>query len=444
MAIKLFLRSKSGTSSTIYLTYQRGRNFKITLKTPYSINPEHWDESSESYKSDLLKTLPKSSIEKNFQKQISLLDKNLSVLKSDFNIHTLSNPEQTEDELKEYYNKKYFPEKFEAEKRKKEIAKPQKLVDFIELYIKDKSETLNGEQTPITEGTIKSYRRVKNHIIALNPNLLISEVNNNFRKVYSKYCETNKYKLSYQTKHLGYLKTFCKYAFEHLGYNNISNEVLRWDFKNAKKKIREKNILHPIFNFDEINRLQNHIFKNDYLSNARDWLIISIFTGQRVSDFLDFSKSKIVQNMLLEMVQRKTGSENTIFLLPAVIAILKKRNGDFPRKISDQRYNEYIKQVCEIVGINEIIEGEKTMFVEVNGKMVKRNVRGFYPKHELITSHVGRRSFVSISVQMNISETAIMQQTGHKTTEMIRAYNQTSAIDKAKINGEELLKLKLS
>ena len=250
--------------------------------------------------------------------------------------------------------------------------------------------------------------------------------------------------MSYQTKQLGYIKTFCKYAFEQLGYDNISNEVLRWDFKNAKKNIRENSILYPIFTFDEVNRLRNHIFENDRLSNARDWLIISIFVGQRVSDFLNFSKSKIIEKRLLEMVQKKTGSGNTIFLLPDVLAILKKRNGDFPRKISDVNYNIYIKEVCQLVGMEEIIEGKKVMIIELNGKKVKRTVRGYYPKYKLITSHIGRRSFVSIAMQMKISETAIMQQTGHKSADILQTYNQTNAIDKAIINGKELVKLKIS
>lgn len=224
-------------------------------------------------------------------------------------------------------------------------------------------------------------------------------MNNNFRKAYAKYCEKEQYKLSYQTSHLGYIKTLCKYAFENLGYDNISNEVLQWEFKNAKKKIRETSILHPIFTYVEVIRLRNHIFEHDYLSNARDWLIISIFTGQRVSDFLNFFKSKFIEKKVLEMVQKKTDSANTIFLLPDVIAILKKRNGEFPRKISDQRYNEYLKKVCELVGIDEIIKGEKTLLIELHGEKVKRNIRGFYPKHELITSHIGRRSFVSIAMK---------------------------------------------
>ena len=442
MATFKFLQRSTVTDkpATIYFLIVNGRDFKLTLKTPYSVEPQYWKQTEQTVK---FGKRPSTVIEKNKKTELDNLNNILDKFKSDFKIFFNNSPNSTKEEIQNYFNTTYFSGKIEAKKISAETSKPQKFTDFIELYIREKSESLNGEQTPISEGTIKSYTRVKNHIKKVNPNLLISEVDNGFRKTYAKYCEKEQYKLSYQTKHLGYIKTFCKYAFENLGYDNISNEVLRWEFKNAKKKIRESSILHPIFTFDEVNSLRNHIFQHDYLTNARDWLIISIFTGQRVSDFLNFSKSKIVEKKLLEMVQKKTGSGNTIFLLPDVISILKKRDGEFPRKISDQRYNEYIKKVCELVGIDEIIEGEKTLLIELDGKKVKRNVRGHYPKHQLVTSHIGRRSFVSIAMQMKISETAIMQQTGHKSIEILQTYNQTNAIDKAKINGKELSKLRI-
>lgn len=443
MAIKLFLRSKIGATSSIYFRYTKGSDFKLILKTPYSINHEHWDNKEEKYKKDSTKKNTQSVLVKNFNSEITELNKNLAILKSELSVFFSTNPEATADEIKDFYNKKYFPAKLEAKKTKKEISRPQKFVDFIELYIKEKSETLNGEQTPISEGTIKSYRRVKNHISLINKDLMISDIDNQFRKTYAKFCEENVYKLNYQIKQLGYIKTFCKYAFEQLGYENISNEVLRWTFASAKEKIRRNSILHPIFTTEEVQKLKTCILPEEHLVNARDWLIISIFTAQRVSDFLRFDKNQITDQNLLELIQKKTTDHNTIFLLPDVLKILEKRNGEFPRRISDQNYNKYIKKVCKIAGLTEIIEGDKITKIKVKGNEVKRSVRGFYPKYELITSHVGRRSFVSIGIQQGLTETAIMAQTGHKNNEMIKTYNQTSAKDKARLNGTELTKLKI-
>jgi hypothetical protein len=37
--------------------------------------------------------------------------------------------------------------------------------------------------------------------------------------------------------------------------------------------------------------------------------------------------------------------------------VLNKRGGEFPRKISDQRFNEYVKELCKIIGFTQEIEG---------------------------------------------------------------------------------------
>lgn len=443
MATFKFLQRNSTAEkpSTISFVIVNGRNFKLTVKTPYSIEPKFWQQKEQI--ANFGSKRPTKVIEKNKKTEIENLNDNLDKFKMDFKIFFNNNPNSTKDDMQEYFNSTYFSSKLEAKKLSAEISKPQKFTDFIELYIREKSETLNGEQIPISEGTVKAYRRVKNHITILNKDILISQIDNDFRKTYAKFCEENVYKLSYQTKQLGYIKTFCKYAFEELGYNNINSEVLRWSFKNAKEKIRRTNILHPIFTTDDVVKLKNCILPHDYLDNARDWLIISIFTAQRVSDFLNFEKSQITDKNLLELIQKKTSDDNTIFLLPEVLKILKKRKGEFPRKISDQRYNNYIKKVCELAHIDEVIEGEKPMVIELNGRKVKRSIRGYYPKYQLITSHIGRRSFVSIGIQQGLAETAIMAQTGHKNNEMIKTYNQTSPKDQARLNGKNLSMLKI-
>ncbi len=443
MATFTFLQRNSvfETPTTLSLLIVNGRKFKLTVATPYSIEPAYWVQTEQMAKFTKRVTGVADKIKKT---EIENLNNNLVKFKTDFKIFFNNNPNVTREEIKEYFKATYFTSKSTGKNKKEENRRPQKLVDFIELYIKEKSETLNGEQTPISAGTIKSYRRVKNHIIRINKDTLISEVDNEFRRTYARFCEQNEYDLSYQTKQLGYIKTFCKYAFEQMGYDNISNEVLRWSFAAAKEKIRNNSILHPIFTTDEVVKLKNCVLPHEHLDNARDWLIISIFTAQRVSDFLRFDSGQITDDNLLELIQKKTANHNTIFLLPDVLDILKKRNGAFPRRISDQNYNKYIKKVCKIAGLTEIIEGKKKTEVIVNGKNVQRSVRGFYPKYELVTSHIGRRSFVSIGVQQGLTDATIMAQTGHKNNQMIKTYNQTSQKEKARLNGAQLSKLKIT
>ncbi|MBK9671947.1 MAG: tyrosine-type recombinase/integrase [Bacteroidetes bacterium] len=126
--------------------------------------------------------------------------------------------------------------------------------------------------------------------------------------------------------------------------------------------------------------------------NAKDWLIISCETGQRVSDFMRFKKEQIRYEgnvPLIEFTQVKTGKKMAIPLSKTVMEILNKRDGEFPRQISYQRYNEYIKDVCKIAKINEKVKSTKTK----TKQKVTRKESGTFEKWELVTSHIGRRSF---------------------------------------------------
>ena len=76
----------------------------------------------------------------------------------------------------------------------------------------------------------------------------------------------------------------------------------------------------------------------------------------------------------------------TIPLHSKIMEILKKYDGNFPRKISDQKYNEHINKVCEKAKINEPIHG--ILF----DKETKEKVEKDYPKWMFVSSHIGRRS----------------------------------------------------
>ena len=78
-------------------------------------------------------------------------------------------------------------------------------------------------------------------------------------------------------------------------------------------------------------------------------------------------------------------------------------------KISLQKFNKYVKNVCEIAEINELKEGG---IVKVDENKVKRKVNGLYPKWQLITAHAFRRSFAT-NYYKTISTPILMQITGH-------------------------------
>jgi integrase len=98
----------------------------------------------------------------------------------------------------------------------------------------------------------------------------------------------------------------------------------------------------------------------------------------------------------------------------------------FPRKISDQRFNDYIKKVCKEVGIKKIVEGSRMIGISVKNenekeKIIHRKKLGKYPKYELVSSHVCRRSFAT-NLYGKIDTLTIMKITGHKTEKQFLDY----------------------
>ena len=118
---------------------------------------------------------------------------------------------------------------------------------------------------------------------------------------------------------------------------------------------------------------------------------------------------------LIEFTQVKTDKIMTIPLHSKIIEIMKKYEGNFPRKISDQRYNEHIKKVCEKAKINTPTHG--TLFDHDKKEKVTKD----YPKHLLVSSHIGRRSFATNNYG-KIPTSFLMYITGHTTEAMFLTY----------------------
>ncbi len=157
----------------------------------------------------------------------------------------------------------------------------------------------------------------------------------------------------------------------------------------------------------------------DHLVNARDWLVISCWTGCRVSDLMKLTSANIHTTIsgekAIKYTQQKTGDKITAPYHPHVAQIIERNGGNFPRPITPQRYNDYIKEVCRLVGMKDQIEGEK------HNPEINRKERGIFPKYELVTSHIGRRSFASNHYGQLPTE-VVMLVTGHDTVRQFLDY----------------------
>lgn len=160
------------------------------------------------------------------------------------------------------------------------------------------------------------------------------------------------------------------------------------------------------------------------LDKARDLFLVGCYTGLRVSDYNNI-KPHHIKGRNIELYQTKTGGRVVIPIHPTVKEILAKYDGSAPPKISDQKLNEYIKEVCRMAGIKEHTEKQSTK----GGQKVVR----VFEKWEMVSSHTARRSFATNMAKRKLPIQTIMKITGHTKESTFLKYVKISAAENADI-----------
>jgi integrase len=140
------------------------------------------------------------------------------------------------------------------------------------------------------------------------------------------------------------------------------------------------------------------------------------FTGLRVSDLRDLTREHIKEDEIQKTIV-KTQKIERIPLNRYAKEILAKYQGDestvFPT-ISAQKLNDYIKDCCEEIKMNEQVRIQQFI-----GGKVKTVVK---PKYEFITNHVARKTFVTLSFIFGMDTKIIKSITGHKKDSSFNKY----------------------
>jgi len=297
-------------------------------------------------------------------------------------------------------------------------ALPDELLKYFDFFIEEKRNDLSNSTIKKYNVILKMLTRYEKSIKKI---LLIEDVDLNFKKSFEDYCLSNNYAPNTIARAIRAIKTVCN----HAKYNGINTS-----YQLEKVKVKYTKTESVYLTLEDIEKLKS-IKKSkltERLENVRDWLVISCFTGQRISDFMRFNKKMLRQESnkegklitLVEFTQKKTGKVMTIPLKQDVIDILDKRDGNFPPQISDQKYNDYIKEVGLLAGLTERVYGSKKLETFPGSKKY-RKVSGVYEKWELLSSHVGRRAFAS-NFYGTIPTSYLVYITGHSTEALFLDY----------------------
>lgn len=402
-SIKFLLKSDSNPSG-IYVRITDGKPVDVMAKTKFSINPSDWSaafERPKNLKEDYFKNLNseltglKADILKHYNNSRGIVTINTRWLKE------FLNPSQS-------------------------TTLPTGLVKYFDVYI-------DSKRNLVKPNSIKKFNVIKHKLEKYEretrSTLKVSDVNRDFQVRFETFCIKHNYSHNTITMELRFIKTVCRHAQRnglkiHDQLEHIENKYVAVD-----------NIyLTP----HDIQKIKDTEGLSESLSNVRDWLLISCYCGQRISDFLRFSKDMLREEtnragqpiLLIEFEQVKTGKIMTLPLHKEIGAILKMYGGEFPPAISDQKYNEYIKLVCQAAKINDRVQGSKKVETAPKSKIFRKET-GIYEKWELVTSHIGRRSFATNFYGI-IPTSLLIAATGHSTEQMFLKYIGKSSSDRAK------------
>jgi integrase len=418
--IKFYINSKDPQKEyTINLFLRNGRKGNFKKSTGYKIIDKHWDSIKEAPKSE----------SKTGDKNYYLLRRKLPQLKAKLiEAVTVANYKDVlidgdwlEDQINIFFGRETLNLEFKY------------FSDYAKHFIERAPYRIKkGGETGLKPRTTKKYKTTLNKVLEFEKlkkkRFKIDDINLKFHGDFIQFLNKNQnLNLNTVGKYIKCLKTILNNAKQNGVKVNLDID------KDAFRSTSQKTYFVTL-NEIEIDKIFNLNLSNTlYLKNARDWFILALWTGTRVSDLLNFTMDNI-NDEFLEYTAKKTNQKIMIPLHWQVKSTLDQNEGKFPYKISYQRYNDWIKRVCEKAGINQIEKG--AIFVndqKENDKKLKTPQRkkvGQYPKWKMISTHTARRSFAT-NHYGKLPTPVIMAATGHTTEKMLLAYIGKTAKDNA-------------
>ena len=394
--------------NTIFYRFCNSRKFDVECSTELQIPNKRWSQS----KSEVLPTPNFDSAKIN--ETLKDLDKFVvGEYNNDLKENVVFNTKWLREKITLFYNN---------ETKIDEIDNKVFFTNYIAEFTEEAKTKKTRNNTLIKPRTIQHYNTTLTKIKAYEKEkgikLRIVDVNLDFHGKFTEFLE-KKQKLNPNT--IGGFIDVIKLIIGNADKKGIitCKEIKLNEFYSPKNKTKDIYLKEY-----EINSIFNHKFEVDYLDNARDWFIIGLRTGLRISDFLRLSDINLVDGFI-EKTTLKTDFPVIIPIHEQVQFVLDKRKGEFPRQISDQKFNDYIKLVCKEVGMDEIIDGAKMDEVIIKkgakNETIFRKQYGNYKKYELVSSHICRRSFAT-NLYGKIDTLTIMKITGHTTESQFLSY----------------------
>jgi integrase len=412
--VSLYLKRPKEDAETVIFARvcYDGRRLKYYL--PEKIKPCHW-----SYESQRAKQSSKFKEHPEFNQRLnSIVSEIANAYRQYVNDNNGKVPETSE--LKNMLDRRI------RDLNKIADRKDSFLGFFISLIEQTSSGTRLNPLTgkPISQNTLRTYKTTYKHL-------------NNFQLARKKLIEFDSIDLNFYDEFTRYLMADLNLSTNTVGKNI---QVLKLVLNEATDRGLNKNLAYKSRKFvpvrektesiylseDEIHALAElNLTGNKRLESVRDLFLIGCHTGLRYSDYSILDPSKIVDGFI-ETVQIKTGEPVVIPIHATVQRIIAKYDGTLPASISNQKTNQFLKEVGKKL---DCFQTSVTIAFTKGGKKVVETLR----KWELLTTHTARRSFATNEYSEGTPTLTIMAITGHKTEKAFLRYIKLSRTEHAKL-----------
>lgn len=397
---------------------------RINFSTGFRIDASKWDEQKQRVKNGCTNKAMQSAAEIN-----TVLNQYEAELHSIFKKFETLDTMPTKDQVKEAFNRMHLSESAKEEgaaqlEQEEKKAKRPRPSDVMREFISE-NETINQW----TWGTIEKFNAIENHFKDFNARLSLDEYDKaHLAKFVQFLIDKKDMRNSTVKKQLGYLKWFFRWCQEK-GYCNCGD----YQSFDPKLKTTPKKVI--FLDEHELEQLETYEIPENkkYLERVRDVFLFCCYSSLRYSDVYNLKRSDIQNNKML-ITTIKTHDDLAIELNKTTTALLKKyADCDFPDNkalpvITNQKMNDYLKELCELAGID-------TPISEV---FYKGGVRHEIttPKYALMSTHAGRRTFICKALSMNIPPEVVMKWTGHSDYKAMKPY--IAVADKVKADAMKL------
>jgi integrase len=402
--VKFNLTNVTDSNALIRAVYRYGVPTKrLAYSTRQSVVPKFWDTEKERVK--------RSSGFESINKELNDVENAISKIHSNF-IHNDNEKSLTLEVFRKHLD--------EELKRVEKQFKDTTFFAFIEDFIANRKD--NPEFAKLSIVKYKQvYTHLQNFAKAKRRKIDFDNIDLSFFDDFTKYLYSKNYAQNYCEKLISTMKVFLNDATER-GYN--SNTA----YKSKKFSVSKEDVNNIYLTESELETMYRlDLSKDPRLERVRDLFIIGSYTGLRFSDLSTFNSDNITQrgdNELLLIKTQKTGKNVAIPLHPFVKSILTKYEGTPPKALTNQKMNQYLKDVAKLSDLEEIVFKSNTK----GGKRV--DVK--HEKWELVTTHTARRSFATNAFKRGIPSISIMRITGHSTEKAFMKYikidNEENAI----------------